>query len=497
MRRRKYRVGEAAEICHKAAKSAAEAGSPGGKLHMVLRGLGAWSLTPPRSGSGQGTRSSLAGGASWASGGPCSPASSQFGRGRGGKGAITCPWLLATAMMEWLDDRDPYISHKTSEFLTRQVEFALFTMPSGNKEQSNVPNKGSNPVTGRAKLRTQHDEDRALRLVAMAHLLREAFSSLSLPHFSALEAEHSSILFASRQGEPGPISGGVTPGFSHVEIVQDDVAGQRVFSGFSRLFRPCTTALLRTHLASSSSALQTSMLRPITTRHLGSIDFFPPYRVFQKVCSDFPHDISLITSSQTSPNCHSYATFIDVYLLGKWTAEKDGDALLLQAARHHRQGPGPSGYGGRGGCGGDSDAKESSTISADLLSMGWLGDYQPKGERWEAARIDLERYSCVKPAPSLNTSPEDARRFMRLHCSWRPAPIAQGQVGRPAVEGPWVRALAPPRTRVMGASPLSREWPQYIQFLPAPLWFLLRAPSEYSAEQRPACLATLHHTPLL
>ncbi|KAJ8884003.1 hypothetical protein PR048_015859 [Dryococelus australis] len=41
-------------------------------------------------------------------------------------------------------------------------------------------------------------------------------------------------LVSSHQGEVGSISGGVAPGFLHVGIVPDDIAGRRVFSGISR-----------------------------------------------------------------------------------------------------------------------------------------------------------------------------------------------------------------------------------------------------------------------
>ncbi|KAJ8877919.1 hypothetical protein PR048_022378 [Dryococelus australis] len=54
-------------------------------------------------------------------------------------------------------------------------------------------------------------------------------------------------LLASHQDEPGLIPGRVTPGFSHVEIVPDDVAGWRVFSGISRFPSPFIPALLHTH----------------------------------------------------------------------------------------------------------------------------------------------------------------------------------------------------------------------------------------------------------
>ncbi|KAJ8874324.1 hypothetical protein PR048_025170 [Dryococelus australis] len=68
-------------------------------------------------------------------------------------------------------------------------------------------------------------------------------------------------LLAPQQGEPGSIPGGAAPGFSHVGIVPDDVAGRRVFSGISSFPRPCIPALLHTHLASSSPPPKTSMFR--------------------------------------------------------------------------------------------------------------------------------------------------------------------------------------------------------------------------------------------
>ncbi|KAJ8876628.1 hypothetical protein PR048_021073 [Dryococelus australis] len=67
-------------------------------------------------------------------------------------------------------------------------------------------------------------------------------------------------LHASRQGEPGSISGGVASGFSHVGIVLDDAAGRRVFSGVSRFPRLYIPALLHTQLASPLSALKTPLM---------------------------------------------------------------------------------------------------------------------------------------------------------------------------------------------------------------------------------------------
>ncbi|KAJ8889176.1 hypothetical protein PR048_008670 [Dryococelus australis] len=68
-------------------------------------------------------------------------------------------------------------------------------------------------------------------------------------------------LLASHLGEPVSIPGGVARGFSHVGIVPDNGAGWWGFLGISRFPYPFIPALLHTHLASLSSALNTSMLR--------------------------------------------------------------------------------------------------------------------------------------------------------------------------------------------------------------------------------------------
>ncbi|KAJ8878952.1 hypothetical protein PR048_019556 [Dryococelus australis] len=67
-------------------------------------------------------------------------------------------------------------------------------------------------------------------------------------------------LLTSHLGEPGSIPGGVTPGFSHVGIVPGYSAGRSVFSGISCLPGPYVPVLLRAHLTSSASALETTRL---------------------------------------------------------------------------------------------------------------------------------------------------------------------------------------------------------------------------------------------
>ncbi|KAJ8875827.1 hypothetical protein PR048_023728 [Dryococelus australis] len=68
-------------------------------------------------------------------------------------------------------------------------------------------------------------------------------------------------ILASYHGKPGSIPGSVTPGFSPAEIVPENAAGRRVFSGISRFPRPCLLAPLHSHLISSSSTLNTLLLR--------------------------------------------------------------------------------------------------------------------------------------------------------------------------------------------------------------------------------------------
>ncbi|KAJ8891463.1 hypothetical protein PR048_003991 [Dryococelus australis] len=64
----------------------------------------------------------------------------------------------------------------------------------------------------------------------------------------------------------------VTPGFSQIGIVPKDTAGWRIFSGISDLHHSCIPALLHTHIASPSSALnKTSLLRGAQTCILHSI----------------------------------------------------------------------------------------------------------------------------------------------------------------------------------------------------------------------------------
>ncbi|KAJ8888438.1 hypothetical protein PR048_007928 [Dryococelus australis] len=71
-------------------------------------------------------------------------------------------------------------------------------------------------------------------------------------------------LLTSHLGEPGSITGGIAPGFSHVGIIPDDAAGQRVFvRAISRFPCPRIPALFHPHLTSPSSALETSTFRAV------------------------------------------------------------------------------------------------------------------------------------------------------------------------------------------------------------------------------------------
>ncbi|KAJ8866214.1 hypothetical protein PR048_032057 [Dryococelus australis] len=77
-------------------------------------------------------------------------------------------------------------------------------------------------------------------------------------------------LLATHPGELGSIPDVIAPGCLQVGIVPDDAAVRRVFPGVSRFPHPCIPALLHTHLASPSSALETSML---TAAHISELHF--------------------------------------------------------------------------------------------------------------------------------------------------------------------------------------------------------------------------------
>ncbi|KAJ8870891.1 hypothetical protein PR048_027192 [Dryococelus australis] len=60
------------------------------------------------------------------------------------------------------------------------------------------------------------------------------------------------------------------PGFSHETIVSNDAAGRRVFSGISRFLRLCIPALLNSHLASPSLALEVKSRPNLFTHSRGT-----------------------------------------------------------------------------------------------------------------------------------------------------------------------------------------------------------------------------------
>ncbi|KAJ8868471.1 hypothetical protein PR048_029999 [Dryococelus australis] len=102
-------------------------------------------------------------------------------------------------------------------------------------------------------------------------------------------------LLASNPDEPGSIPGGISPGLSHVGIVRDDAAGQRVFSGISRFPRLFIPALLHIHLASPSLALRTSILR---TRG--------KYHVRSESRNIIPHEQTYLSVDLQTSKCLSY-----------------------------------------------------------------------------------------------------------------------------------------------------------------------------------------------
>ncbi|KAJ8881003.1 hypothetical protein PR048_017476 [Dryococelus australis] len=71
-------------------------------------------------------------------------------------------------------------------------------------------------------------------------------------------------------------------GFSQVNIVQDDTAGRRVFSAISRFPRRCIPPLLHSHLISTSSSLETSLLR--AAQNFSTHNYFIQHKIdFQRM----------------------------------------------------------------------------------------------------------------------------------------------------------------------------------------------------------------------
>ncbi|KAJ8879246.1 hypothetical protein PR048_019852 [Dryococelus australis] len=66
------------------------------------------------------------------------------------------------------------------------------------------------------------------------------------------------VIMTALPDEPGSIPNWAAPGFSHVGIVPNDVAGRRVFSGISHFPRTCIPIVFNSHLNSPASALKTS-----------------------------------------------------------------------------------------------------------------------------------------------------------------------------------------------------------------------------------------------
>ncbi|KAJ8881325.1 hypothetical protein PR048_017806 [Dryococelus australis] len=99
---------------------------------------------------------------------------------------------------------------------------------------------------------------------------------------------------AVRHGLCNPLTSGGTMALSsaartapsQVVIVPDDVAGRRVFSGISRFPHPFIQALLRTHLASPSSAFKSSILMVLCTETFSVKSLFAPECVPRVKCYD-------------------------------------------------------------------------------------------------------------------------------------------------------------------------------------------------------------------
>ncbi|KAJ8875923.1 hypothetical protein PR048_023831 [Dryococelus australis] len=84
-------------------------------------------------------------------------------------------------------------------------------------------------------------------------------------------------LHVSHQGEHGPITGWVTPGFSHVEIVPDDAAALWVFSVIFRFPRPFIPAQLHASITLVGSQHLAVKSRPNLFTHISKISDFEPY----------------------------------------------------------------------------------------------------------------------------------------------------------------------------------------------------------------------------
>ncbi|KAJ8881692.1 hypothetical protein PR048_018178 [Dryococelus australis] len=110
---------------------------------------------------------------------------------------------------------------------------------------------------------------------------------LGVESWENLKGGHDGVVrsLSYHQGEPGYISGRLTPKFSHVGITLDDAAGRRVFSGISRFPRSCIPAMLHARLASPSSALKTPIVED--PRDGFSAESAPTLGMYKVLNSDF------------------------------------------------------------------------------------------------------------------------------------------------------------------------------------------------------------------
>ncbi|KAJ8883336.1 hypothetical protein PR048_015179 [Dryococelus australis] len=129
-------------------------------------------------------------------------------------------------------------------------------------------------------------------------------------------------LLASRLDKSGSIPCGDAPGFSHVEIVLDDAAGRRVFSGISRFPRCCIPVPLYTHLASlPSSALKTSMFGATQISSLTSVTSAPSPKKFphhfRSPSGKLDRTVVERASRLASPRCQHHASLSPCYRLSQ------------------------------------------------------------------------------------------------------------------------------------------------------------------------------------
>ncbi|KAJ8890517.1 hypothetical protein PR048_010026 [Dryococelus australis] len=129
---------------------------------------------------------------------------------------------------------------------------------------------GSTALTNRVQALDHHVQES----VGRSQSFHQSFALLTILHRTHCNDESAlsrwgrgglvDRLLTFHLSEPGSITSGDTPGFSHVRILPNDAAGRRVFSWISRFPSTCIPTLLHTHLTSPLSALKNSINVTVT-----------------------------------------------------------------------------------------------------------------------------------------------------------------------------------------------------------------------------------------